>query len=328
MLDGTRTLRPALPWARAARWPDASGLGVGITFALASGLLIASLGTLSHLSYDAGLTPLSFAAWRGLVAALFLALVVLLRRAAGGPGLAYQAAPREQRLALAGATAANLALTLALFTAYARIPVAVAVLVFYSYPAFVALVGAATGRERMTVSRAVAIGIALVGMALVVAARLDVGSGLSLDLVGIGCALGAAAGKTTYLWVSRAGYDRVPPDQAVLVILGGCGIGAAAAAIVTGGGASLAGPLAAPAAWPSILLAATVAGAIPMAFLIAGVRRLGGTRTAIAMLSEPTVSVGIAAIVLGEGIVPLQVVGAVLVLAGGIAVQRQASARP
>jgi drug/metabolite transporter (DMT)-like permease len=161
-------------------------------------------------------------------------------------------------------------------------------------------------------------------MGLVVAAKLDLAAGLSLDLVGIGCAVGAAAGKTAYLWVSRAGYDRVPPDQAVLAILGGCGAGALVAAILTGGAATLAGPLASPGAWPPVLLGATVAGAIPMAFLVAGVRRLGGTRTAVAMLAEPTVSVGIAALVLGESIVPLQLAGAALVLAGGVAVQRQA----
>jgi drug/metabolite transporter (DMT)-like permease len=313
--------------ARGITLAPPSVVAAGVAFALASGMLIASLGTISHLAYDAGLTPLSFAAWRGLVAAGLLALVVAARRATGGPALALRSAPREQRLALLGATIANLVLTLALFTAYARIPVAVAVLVFYTYPALVAVVGAVTGRERMTASRAVAIGVALTGMGLVVAAKLDLAAGLSLDLVGIGCAIGAAAGKTAYLWVSRAGYDRVPPDQAILVILGGCGAGAALAAVLTGGAAALAGPLVTPAAWPTILLGATVAGAIPMSLLIAGVRRLGGTRTAVAMLAEPTVSVGIAAVVLGESIVPLQLAGAALVLAGGIAVQRQSGGR-
>lgn len=314
--------------ARALASPPFSRTAAGAMFALGSGTLIASLGTVSHLAYDAGLTPLSFATWRGGVAALFLGLVILIRRAwLGGPALAFGGLPREQRFALLGATLANLVLTLGLFTAYSRIPVAVAVLVFYTYPALVAVVGSVTGRERMTASRAVAIGVALAGMVLVVAARLDVGAGLSLDLIGIGCAVGAAAGKTAYIWVSRAGYDRVPPEQAILVILGGSGVGAALVALATGGGALLAGPLAHPAAWPTVILGATVAGAIPMSFLIAGVRRLGGTRTAIAMLSEPTVSVGIAAIVLGESIVPLQLAGAALVLAGGIAVQRSADPR-
>jgi drug/metabolite transporter (DMT)-like permease len=57
-------------------------------------------------------------------------------------------------------------------------------------------------------------------------------------------------------------------------------------------------------------------------FLMA-IRRIGGTRTGILMLLEPVVGVLLAALVLGEALAPIQAVGAALVLAGALVLQRR-----
>ena len=79
-----------------------------------------------------------------------------------------------------------------MFIAFDRITVALALLGFYTYPAMVAVVNVALGREPLDRTRVVALGLALAGMVAVVASQLDPAAGIRLDALGIGLALGAA----------------------------------------------------------------------------------------------------------------------------------------
>ena len=76
---------------------------------------------------------------------LVLAVVVALRvaRTRGAP-----AAPRHELAVLGTATIVALVLNLAIFGAFARVPIAVALLAFYTYPAMIAAVAIVSGTER------------------------------------------------------------------------------------------------------------------------------------------------------------------------------------
>ncbi len=54
---------------------------------------------------------------------------------------------------------------------------------------------------------------------------------------------------------------------------------------------------------------------------LTAIRRIGGTRTGILMLFEPVVGVLLAAAWLGEALVPVQLAGGALVLAGAVVLQ-------
>ena len=64
------------------------------------------------------------------------------------------------------------------------------------------------------------------------------------------------------------------------------------------------------------------AAALPSVLFLTGIRWIGGVRTGILMLFEPVVGVALAALLLAEGLQPLQAVGGATILAAALLVQR------
>ena len=123
----------------------------------------------------------------------------------------------------------------------------------------------------------------------------------------------------------------MPTEQVTVVVLLGTLIGATILAVLGGGGASLLEPVRRPALVPLLLFTGIFAAAIPSMGFLAGIRSIGGTRAGILMLVEPVVGVGLAAWLLGESLVPIQLVGAAAILAGLVAVstgRRSTAAAP
>jgi drug/metabolite transporter (DMT)-like permease len=220
------------------------------------------------------------------------------------------------------AALAGTVLNLCMFIAFDRITIALALLGFYTYPALVAAANVALGRERLDRSRSIALGLAIVGMVLVVASQLDPASGIRLDAIGIGLALGAALSQTVFVLLARDGYPEVPTEQAMTTVLFASAVGAVAVALLAGGIGSLVMPLAAPSILPLLLFTGVAAAAIPSLGFLTGIRLIGGTRAGILMLFEPVVGVALAAWLLGEDLVPIQVVGAVAILGAAVLLQR------
>ena len=206
-------------------------------------------------------------------------------------------AARERRM-LAVAIVANGSMNLLLFAAFSVMAVAIVMTLFYTYPVLVMVAMAAMGLERITPLRLAALVLAMAGLVLVVGSQ--VGPEAHVTLAGVGLALAAAVCQAAYLVVSRDGYTSVPAVQATsLILLGGMLI-SGTAALLTGGFSSVAGWATEPIVWMAVLLAGTIGAAIPKVLVLMGVRRIGGTRTAMVMLAEPVVAVVAAALVLGQ----------------------------
>jgi drug/metabolite transporter (DMT)-like permease len=221
---------------------------------------------------------------------------------------------------LAVAVATNGAMNVVLFAAFSVMTVAVAMTLFYTYPVLVMVTLAALRVEHVTPVRLAALALAMAGLVLVVGSQ--VGPEAHVTLPGIALALGAAVCQAAYLVVSRDGYTSVPAVQATsLILLGGMAI-AGATALLTGSLASSGSWLGEPVVWVAVLLAGTVGAAIPKVFVLMGVRRIGGSRTAMLMLAEPVVAVLSAAVVLGQPMTVAQVVGGGAILVAAAIVQR------
>jgi drug/metabolite transporter (DMT)-like permease len=93
---------------------------------------------------------------------------------------------------------------------------------------------------------------------------------------------------------------------------------------VEGSAASLVYPLVTPNVLPLLAFTGIFAAAIPSLGFLTGIRTIGGTRAGILMLFEPVVGVALAAWLLGEGLVPVQLLGAVAILAAALLLQRSA----
>jgi drug/metabolite transporter (DMT)-like permease len=302
---------------------DATPTPVGFFIVIGSAALFGMLGPLSRFAYDLGMQPAAFVAWRAAVALVVVLSVVAWRVGRGSATLLrFRALPRRARTTLLVAALMGFSLNLCMFIAFDRISVALALLGFYTYPAMIAVVNVALGREPLDRTRVAALALALAGMIAVVAAQLDPAAGIHLDALGIGLALAAALSQTVYVVVSRDGYRDVPTDQAIAVVLAVTVVGASLMAVLGAVPETLAWPLEQPAVVPILLFTGIFAAAIPSLGFLRGIRAIGSLRAGILMLFEPVVGVALAAWLLAETLVPLQVAGAVAILAAAVLLQR------
>lgn len=294
----------------------------GVIYATAAGIALGTLGPLSNIAYSAGMTSPTFAALRATIGAVVLSLILA---ATHGERVSLSRLRKLDRALLGLTAVAQAALSLSVFAAYATMAVAPVLAVYFCYPLLVAGASIVLGRERLTRTRGLALGMALAGLVAVVFG----GAGVSgrISAVGILLAGFAAACQATYLVASRSGFTRVPSQQATAVILGGAAvlswIVAAPVEIASGQTAAW---LSSPTVWIAIAVAGILGAALAKVWLLRGVRRVGGTRAAVLMLVEPMTGVLLAAILLGQGLTGVQLAGGVAVLAGALLAQRPAPA--
>ncbi len=248
--------------------------------------------------------------------------LVILRTARGRPLVGLRGLPRRAQTTLLVAVVCGIVVNLAIFVAFGRITVALALLGFYTYPALVTLAIAVRERRQPDGVQLAALAMAVVGMTVVVVGQLDPAAGMRFELLGLGLALLAAASQTVFILVSRRGYAAIPTDEATLVILVGGAIGSLAVALVIGDPGALTAPFRTPAAWPFLLLAGTVGAGIPSLLFLTAVRWIGGIRTGILAMFEPVVGTILAAVLLGEALRPVQALGGALILGAGVLLQR------
>lgn len=314
-----------IPWSpSAATWISKavprSAYGRGVAYALGAGIALGILGPVSTIAYAAGMSSPTFAALRATIGALAVALVV---RAGRHPTVPLASLPRREASLLALTSVAQAALSLSLFAAYGQMAVALVLAVYFSYPLIVACASIALGRERLTRSRGAALAVSGLGLVAVILG--GTGGLLAPTLAGLALAGIAAVCQATYLVASRAGFTRVPSDQATAVILGGAAALMWLVAIPYDAVTGRAGVwLPSPVAWSAVLLAGVVGAAVAKVCMLRGVRRVGGTRASVLMLSEPLTGAALAGVLLGQGLAPAQLLGGVAVLAGAGLAQRPA----
>ena len=203
-----------------------------------------------------------------------------------------------------------------LYSAVARIPVALALLVFQTFPMLFMLLSWAAGKETPHASALLAMPLALAGLAFALDVKIDGFAGRWEEIgAGVLWALGAALSFTLVFffnvhWLkSLDGRLRTFVMMAVTAVL-----------VVTGGVA--AGAMALPrdaTGWLGLAALTLLYGtAITSLFVVLPRLAAGGTSSTVALNFEPIAVLVIAWVVLGQAIAPLQVLGAFIVV-GAIA---------
>lgn len=280
-----------------------------------------TLGPLARLAYDAGMTPLSLSTWRELFGAILLTVVVAVMRRRGRPLISFRRLPRRVLLALGVGATAAMVINLAIFVAFGRITVALALLAFYTYPALVAAVAIVIDRRRPARIELIALALALLGMSLVVLGQLDPAAGLVVDALGLGLAILASLGQTVYITSSR-GYTSVPTEQAATLMLWIGTIVYVLISVATGSLDSIGEPFRNPVLWLYLLFAGLLGAGVPALLFLVAIRLIGPVRTGILAMLEPVTGTVLAAIILAETIGPIQLLGGALVITAGILLQR------
>jgi drug/metabolite transporter (DMT)-like permease len=288
---------------------------VGALLIVVAAVCFGTLGPLSRFAEDAGVGALGLVAWRDLLGAgCVIAFLAFQRR----PIFSLRGIPATDRRMLALAAVCNTALNLAIFVAFLRISIALALLLFYLYPAFVALASVLWFGERLDRLRWAALAISLTGVVLVVGGGESLGT---VDLLGVGLAAFAGIVQAGYVLIARHGFNAVPGAQAGVITMGGAVGLLVIIGLLTGQAAAFREPLASLAAFWPVLLAGTLGAGVPTVAFILGIRLLGASRGAILATLEPVVGVALAALLLGERPGPLQLIGGALIIVAGVLLQ-------
>lgn len=197
-----------------------------------------------------------------------------------------------------------------LYSAVARIPVALALLVFQTFPMLFMLLSWAAGKETPHASALLAMPLALAGLALALDVKIDGFAGRWEEIgAGVLWALGAAVSFTLVFFFNAHWLKALDGRTRTFFMM------TVTAALVFSGGAA-AGAIAWPAdgaGWLALALLTVLYGsAITSLFVI--LPRLGGAASTVALNFEPIAVLGIAWLALGQAVSPLQILGAFIVV--------------
>lgn len=274
-------------------------------------------GPLVKPAMDAGLSPQQVASFRiGLAAALLVVFVAVTR-----PRL-LRLRRSDLPLLIGYGLVGVAAVQLLYFAAVSRIPIGIAMLLEFTSPVLVALwvrfVRGVVLSARMWVGTA----LALLGLALVA----QVWEGLRLDALGLLFGVASALCAAAYFLIGERGVSTMP---ALGLVTWGMVIGAVVIAVMAPPW-SLPGELMTAGAdfgglhvpvWTLLVTCAVVSTAMAYLLSISAMRYLPANVVSVLAVCEPIVATSLAWLMLGQALSPVQLVGAVVLLAGATVVQ-------
>lgn len=193
--------------------------------------------------------------------------------------------------------------------------VSLAIIVVYTFPAFVTVVSIAWLGERTSVLKLVSLVLALGGVLLA--------TGFSFSGASLGV-LWALFGAICYGLAIIYGTQRVSHDNPLAcaaMLLVGCALTFALAALLRGAALPAAG-----AAWWATLGLAVFATLIPVAAFLAGSPRIGPSTAATLSTLEPVVAVTLAVLFMGERPTYAMFFGGAMVMLAAVLLARQGGA--
>lgn len=287
---------------------------MGTALCLLSAVGFGVMAVFGKLSYDAGVSVDMVLLARFGIAGAVLTAVAAARHAFRGLTI------RAVAIGL-GMGAIGYALQAGLyFAALTRVDASLVALILYVYPVLVMAGAIELRRERASARRCVALLTALTGIVLVLAGA---GTG-QIDPFGALLALGSALTYTVYILVG----DRLAADVPALPLSALVCCGAFGTFLVTGTARHTIDLDVAPVGWLWLAAIAVISTVAAILCFFAGLARVGPSKAAILSILEPVVTVGSAALVVGESMGPAQWCGGLLVLGAVVIVQWRTRARP
>ena len=282
---------------------------VGAALALASATAYGVTVAIGRSLADSGLGPATALGFRFCVAAALLLGVQAAR------GRTLLPAPGDRvRVFLLGFVGYAVEST-CFFLALERGTAAAVALLFYSYPAMVAVAELALGITRPSRPLLAGLVLAVVGTAAVAVTGGDV----TIERTGIAFALAAAVSFTAYLLAGDRWGARTESLVKAAWVSGGAGLSIVLRGLVGG-------DLRSPGDDWAQLVAYAAANAFAFGLMFAALRRIGATRTAVVLTFEVVAAIVLAAVFLGERLELEQALGGFAVLAGAILVVSSQSA--
>lgn len=276
-----------------------------------SALSFGSISVLTVLLTSVGIPLVTAMVWRYVLGALLLFGLVGIGQLRTVPNR------RILQLLVIGGVAQALITYLSLY-ALEFISVGPLAFLFYTYPAWVALLAAVRKTERLTPMRVMALSLALIGVTVMVGTPATE----RLNPTGVFLALASALLYSAYLPALEHLQRDIPALVSTFLLIAGAAVSFILGALITGrldlpAGLSV---------WSNISLLAFVSTVIAFSTLIKGLSVLGPVRTAIIATVEPFFTALLGFAVLGNELTVTTLIGGVLIAAAVLLIQRSTTA--
>lgn len=270
-----------------------------------------SLTTLTLLAMQTGLTLVNVIFWRFCLAAGVLFLLTWRSRSS------HPLDRTAWRLVAIGGIGQAI-ISYFSFKSLDYLPVGALAFLFYTYPAWVAIISAARGKEGFTRWRVIALAMAMSGILVMV----GMPSTQALSSIGIVMALGTAFLYAIYLPLVHEAQGQLPALLSSFYILSGIAVTFLIVNLATG---QLRLPDN-PRVWIYLILLAIVGTVLAFGGLMSGLRILGPVRTSIISTVEPFFTAILGAAILGQSLT-IGVVGGGALIATAVIILEQSSER-
>jgi drug/metabolite transporter (DMT)-like permease len=282
-----------------------TSIGRATLLIVVSAFSFGSISVLTVLTTSAGVPLLTTMAWRYVLGAVLLGGTIQIRR--------ISSIPRQRviQLMLIGGVGQALITYLSLH-ALEYIPVGPLAFLFYTYPAWVALLAAVRRTEKLTPVRVFALMLALTGVTVMIGTPTE-----KLNPIGVTLALASALLYSAYLPALAHVQEDIPALFSTFLLIVGAAISFVIAAL-------FAGELFVPrgmAIWSNIFMLSLVSTVIAFSSLIKGLSVLGPVRTAIIATVEPFFTAILGALVLANQFGIATVIGGILIAAAVLVIE-------
>lgn len=282
----------------------------GILLTALSGILYGSIGYFGSTLMANGLTLYEMLMWRFLASTVCLIPVL--------PFICSYSDIRKHSLALLQLVGLGIifygAGTGFYFAAGQSIGTGLAMVIFFTYPIFV--VGMSGFSEKKRPSQWVILALLMIVLGCALIAFGSHGDA-KLELFGIGLAFISGMSYGSYILTSKKASRQISPILSTFAVCVG-------STITFLPNIYMSGNFYWPATsdiWLLITLFGSIGTALPVLLLLAGMKRISATQASIISVLEPVTVLAVGAMVLGELVTTLQVIGAVTILASAIVVQ-------
>ena len=273
---------------------------------LFSACCFGSIPILITIATTSGARLVDVLTWRYLIAAALLVVVSGGVHAVLAPG-------RRAWTVIALAGGGQAAIAFVSLSALRYIPAATLTFLFYTYPAWVAVMAAVRGTERISRQGAIALAFSLAGIALMVGMP---GAG-GLHPIGALLALSSALLYAAYIpLIDRLGRG-MPPAVTSAYTTAGAGAILLVVAMMQGGLAVRFAPI----GWAAVLILAVLSTVLAFLAFLRGLAEIGPVRTAIVSTIEPFWTALLGGIVLSQQVGPRTLIGGLLIAAAVILLQ-------
>ena len=279
---------------------------------LVSAVAFGTMAIFAKLAYERGANTPTLLTLRFALAGIVLWVIVALR------GNVRQRLDR--RTMLAGGALGFCGYSLqagGYFAALEHMDASLTALLLYTYPALVFIGAVLLGRERASWIKVIALALAAAGLTLVL-----VGGGAGeLDRTGVLLAFGAATAYATYILVADTIVGASDPFALTAMVASGAFVAVGLFAVTTGqfDAASFEGG-----AWLSLFGLTLISTVVAITTFFLGLDLVGPSTASIVSTVEPACTVALAAIVFGETLGPVQLLGGALVLSAVVVLQLRA----